>query len=243
MKMDVKPHLKEINELYRKVCEFESSVELKHEYSLMKEPRRYVKEDIETVINAFSASVNTVQEDLSFINDAMQSGEIDFISLVSDEKIPEEDFSLLYIISRPFFKSMKNSGNADNMNWDEGRCPVCNAIPSLSVIDKESRRRYFCSWCGSVGYYKRIGCPNCLTDNPQDITVISLEGEEGMRADACGKCKSYCKSFEGSMMLDNSIDELDIMSLPLDIIVQGEGYMRHSPNPVGMIRMEQGREK
>jgi FdhE protein len=243
MKTDVKPHLKEINELYRKVCEFESSVELKHEYSHEKGSRQYLKEDIETVVNALSASVNISQDDLSFINDAMQSGEIDFISLVSDEKKSEEDFSLLYIISRPFFKSMKNSGNADNMNWDEGRCPVCNAVPSLSVIDKESRRRYFCSWCGSVGYYRRIGCPNCLTDNPQDITVISLEGEEGMRADTCEKCKSYCKSFEGSMISDYSIDELDIISLPLDIVVQGKGYIRHSPNPVGMIRMEQGRGK
>jgi FdhE protein len=238
MKTDVKPHLKEINELYRKVCEFESSVELKHEYSFARKSHQYVKEDIETVINAFSASVNTVPEDLSFINDAMQSGEIDFISLLSDEKKSEEEFSLLYIISRPFFKSMKNSENADNINWNEGRCHVCNAVPSLSVIDKESRRRYFCSWCGSVGHYKRIGCPSCLTDDPSDITVISLEGEEGMRADTCEKCKSYCKSFEGSMMLDNSIDELDIMSLPLDIVVQGKGYKRHSPNPVGMIRME-----
>lgn len=236
--MDVKPHLKEINELYRKVCEFESSVELQHEYSPVKEPRQYVKEDIEKVMNAFSAFVNTAQQDLSFINDAMQSGEIDFISLVSDEQKSEDDFSLLYIISRPFFKSMKNSGNADNINWNEGKCPVCNAVPSLSVIDKESRRRYFCSWCGSVGHYKRIGCPSCLTDDPKDITVISLEGEEGMRADTCEKCKSYCKSFEGSMMSDNSIDELDIMSLPLDIVLQGKGYKRHSPNPVGMIRME-----
>jgi len=238
MNMDVKPHLKEINELYRKVCEFESSVKLRHEYKLVKGLQQYLNEDIETVMNAFSASVNTVPEDLSFINDAMQSGKIDFLSLVSDEKIPEEDFSLLYIISRPFFKSMKDAGNADNMNWDDGRCPVCNAVPSLSVIERESPRRYFCSWCGTVGYYKRIGCPNCLTDNPQDITVISLEGEEGMRADACGKCRSYCKSFEGSMTEDNSMDELDIMSLPLDIVVQGKGYKRHSPNPVGMIRME-----
>jgi formate dehydrogenase maturation protein FdhE len=48
---------------------------------------------------------------------------------------------------------------------------------------------------------------------------------------------SYSKTFEGQMTEDNSMDELDIISLPLDIVVQEKGYNRSSPNPVGMMRM------
>ena len=69
------------------------------------------------------------------------------------------------------------------------------------------------------------------------MTVVTLEGEEGMRADTCDKCMSYCKTFEGQMAADNSMDELDIISLPLDIVVQEKGFKRLSPNPVGMMRM------
>jgi formate dehydrogenase maturation protein FdhE len=39
------------------------------------------------------------------------------------------------------------------------------------------------------------------------------------------------------MTADNSLDNLDILSLPLDIVVQEKGYKRLSPNPVGMMRM------
>ena len=83
----------------------------------------------------------------------------------------------------------------------------------------------------------RIGCPSCVTENAQDITIISLEGEEGMRADTCEKCRSYYKTFEGSMTIDHSLESLDIMSISLDIVVQEKGFKRHSPNPVGIIKM------
>ncbi len=83
----------------------------------------------------------------------------------------------------------------------------------------------------------RVGCPNCLTENAQDITIITLEGEEGIRADMCEKCKSYVKTFENDLILYHSLDLLDIVSIPVDIVVQDMGFIRHSPNPVGLIRM------
>jgi formate dehydrogenase maturation protein FdhE len=58
-----------------------------------------------------------------------------------------------------------------------------------------------------------------------------------MRADTCEKCKSYVKTFESSMTEGHSMDSLDIMSIPLDIIVQEKGYKRHAPNPVGIMKI------
>jgi len=237
MNMSVKPHLKEVDDLFRKVCEFESNVDLIHTYSPVHDSRRYIKEDIDEVMNAFSRSLEISPGQLTSIKEAMESQDIDLMSLRFDETVAEDEFPLLYIIGRPFYKSLKSSADVDNIYWQEGRCPVCNAVPSLSSIEKESRRKYFCSFCGSAGYYMRIGCPNCLTDDPQDITVVTLEGEEGMRADTCDKCMSYCKTFEGQMTADHTLDELDIMSLPLDIVLQEKGYRRLSPNPVGMLKM------
>jgi FdhE protein len=199
----------------------------------------YIKEDVRAVVNTLSQCLDVDPGELGGLEEAMQSGNIDFISLVNDiESIPEDEYQLLFIMSRPFFKSMKNAANMDNMFWQDGRCPVCIAKPSLSMIEKESQRKYCCSYCGTQGSFSRIGCPGCLTEDPQDITIITLEGEEGMRADTCEKCKSYVKTFEGSMTDGHSMDSLDIMSIPLDIIVQEKGFMRHSPNPVGMVRME-----
>jgi len=237
MKISVKPHLKEVDDLYKKVCDFESKVDLVHKYSPVFDSRRYIKEDINAVMNAFSDSLDISPGRLISLKDAMESEDIDLMSLRFDDTILEDEFPLLYIIGRPFYKSLKSSTDVDNIYWLEGRCPVCNAVPSLSAIEKESKRKYFCSFCATEGYYMRIGCPSCLTDDPQDITVVTLEGEEGMRADTCDKCMSYYKTFEGQMTAERTLDELDIMSLPLDIVLQEKGYKRLSPNPVGMIRM------
>jgi len=238
MSIELKPYLKEVSDLYEKIREFESGVNLTHSYNPVENDQYYIEDDIDTVISAFSKGLDFNSGELAGLEDTMRSRKIDFMALKNGiETIPEDEFQLLYIMSRPFFKSMRHAVNMDNMFWQDGKCPVCSAVPSLSVIEQESQRKYFCSFCGTAGHYIRIGCTNCLTDKPQDITIITLDGEEGMRADTCNKCKSYSKTFEDSMIIDNSIDSLDIMSIPLDIVVQEKGFKRNSPNPVGLMKM------
>jgi len=238
MSIKLKPHLKEVEELYKKINDFESSVRLQNKYSPVDGMHHYTKDDVRTVMDALSRGLDFNPQELGDLEDALLSGNMDFMRLVhKNETMAKEECQLLYIISRPFFKSMKNAVNMDDMFWQDGRCPVCSAKPALSAIEKESQRKYFCSFCGTVGSYKRIGCPGCLTEYPQDITIITLEGEEGMRADTCEKCKSYVKTFESSMTDGHSMDSLDIMSTPLDIIVQEKGFKRHAPNPVGIMKI------
>jgi len=236
---EIKPYLKEVNDLYKKICEFESRVSLKYSYNPVEGAHHYIKEDIDAVMDALSEGLDFTAVELEGLNEAMHADRIDFMRIRSDnkEEIPEDEFQLLYIMSRPFFKSLKNVMNMDNMFWQDGKCPVCSAVPALSLLAKESQRKYFCSFCGTEGYYMRIGCPGCLSENPGDITIITLEGEEGMRADTCENCKTYYKTFEGPMADDHSPDSLDIMSIPLDIVVQEKGFHRCSPNPVGIRKM------
>jgi len=238
MNIELKPHLKDAEVLYKRISSFESAVHLENKYNPLEGARHYSREDARAVIHALSECLDFHPGQLGDLEHALYSGDIDFMSLVQeDHGMPEEEYRLLYIVSRPFFRSMKDTVKMDDMFWADGRCPVCSAIPSLSLLQKESQRTYFCSFCGTSGNYKRIGCPACLTDDPRNITIITLEGEEGMRADTCEKCRKYVKNFEGSMMEEISVDLLDIMSIPLDIVVQEKGFTRLAPTPLGMVKL------
>lgn len=238
MSQVIRPYLGEINDFYDRILRFESQVELAHSYDPSEGPRQYVKEDIDRVMEAVAGGFDFDPRALEGLRAALRAEKVDFMALTGGAgALLEDELQFLSIISRPFFRSMNRAAGRDNAFWDRGRCPVCGSVPCLSVIEKESQRRYFCSFCGCRGFYRRIGCPQCGNDKARDITIISLEGEEGMRADTCEKCMSYCKTFESPMMADHSPDALDIVSISLDIVVQQKGFFRHSPNPLGIIRM------
>lgn len=238
MSIKLKPHLREAEELYEKISKFESAVNLKNTYNPLDGVSHYTEEDASAVIHALSENFDFHSGELDDLGDALHYGKTDFMRLVQgNDAMPEEEYRILYIVSRPFFKSMKSAVNMDDMFWEDGRCPVCSAKPSLSLIEKESQRKYFCSFCGTSGRHTRIGCPACLSEDSRDITIITLEGEDGMRADTCEKCRSYVKTFDGSITGGRSMDELDIMSIPLDIVVQGKGFKRQSPNPLGIMKI------
>ena len=126
--------------------------------------------------------------------------------------------SILFLISKPLFLAEGRKLDLNGIFWTEGKCPVCNSTPSVSLIGREEKRRFYCTFCETIGHWKRIGCPNCLTENTDDLSIISLEGEEGMRVDTCEKCKGYYKSFESYLLSEYSPDVLDLIRLPLDII-------------------------
>ncbi len=235
MSVEVKPYLKEVTDLYDRIVKFETGVSLGHPWNGSEKHCGYMDGDIDTVLEALSEELDFAPAELEGLRESMESGSLDFLRMISGpDTINEDEYQLLYIVGRPFFRAMGRLASGDIPELNEGHCPVCGAVPSLSVIGKESRRKYVCSFCGTVSHYARIGCSSCGTENPDNITVITLEGEEGTRADACGKCMSYCKTFDSSLTDDNSMDMLDIISLPVDIVLQEKGFRRHSPNPVGL---------
>ncbi|GBD98712.1 formate dehydrogenase accessory protein FdhE [bacterium BMS3Abin07] len=237
------PYMKDVLELYGKVKEFEH-IDLNYRYgTLDNDYHAYIKEDIDNVLDSFSRIFSLSPEQLVPVKEAMKSGIIDFMLLPQGDTaafatpiMSEEMLSLLYIISRMYFRSIRASINVDNIYWEEGRCPVCNAVPALSVLEEEARRRYYCSFCGTIGFYKRIGCPNCHNEDPKLIDIIYVDDTD-MRIDACNQCESYFKSVDVSKTILQNLEETDILSLPVDIIAQNKGYKRRSPNPVGMLNI------
>jgi FdhE protein len=105
------------------------------------------------------------------------------------------------------------------------------------MLEEGDKRKYFCSFCGTVGHFKRIGCTHCQNEDPNLIDIIYASDDSKVRIDVCNKCKSYVKTIDVSLASFTDIEEADLISLPLDIIAQERGFVRRSPNPVGMINM------
>jgi len=131
---------------------------------------------------------------------------------------------------------MRDAGGGEDRDWEEGRCPVCGARSSLVSAAGENVRRFHCSFCGTVGHGP-AGCPVCLAGDAAQQRLFAFEGEEGFRVQTCEVCRSYVKVVEEDLLSGMTPDLADLISLPLDIVIQEKGFKRSSPNPIGMVRM------
>jgi FdhE protein len=242
--VEKRPHLKDVFRLYEKVGVFERTV-IGLNINITAEDITYPPESVDVIFKSFSTIFDVPEDFLSPLKGAMAAGKIDLFRLplngIAPFSLPyqEDEFSgVLFLISKPFFIQLGNSlGKRDPMFWEEGRCPVCNALPSLSFIRQDGARKLHCSYCGYAGLWHRRGCPNCQNRDSLKLDIIETEEEKGIRIDLCNECKSYVKTADNNLLDDYTPDLLEIISIPLDIIAQGRGYRRRSPNPVGMITM------
>lgn len=235
-----KPHLREILGLYENVLHFREAT-----FSIsQKLDGVYSNEELEEITDIFSESFFVEREALQPLKEAIMEGEIDlqqvpFLDLgsLSLPYTKEEVAPLLFLMSKPYFISLGLRFNVENTFWLEGKCPVCNASPSVSILAKGKERKFYCSFCEVKGHWKRIGCPHCMTENPKDITIMIFQEEKGMRADICQQCNSYYKTFDREMLNTYDFDILDIISLALDVACWEQGFIRQSPNPLGQTGM------
>ena len=239
-----KPHLKEILRLYEKVIEFQADVSPMLAGVVSIEDVKYPSELVDPIMKRFSVIFDVPAEGLTMLREAMKSGLIDFTRLPLGEvpsfSLPyheDELKSILFILGRPFSIRLRELCNLDNIFWQEGRCPLCHAQPTMVSLADQGRRQLYCSFCQTKGYFKRTGCPICYNNDVSKINIITLEKEEAFRADMCGVCKTYLKSLESEVLLDLTVDIADLVSLPLDIIVQNRGFSRVAPNPIGLTRI------
>ena len=240
-----KPHLRETILLYEKILTFDSMVAKMTDVITLDEVT-YPPEIADAVVERFSANFAIPEEHLIPFKEALKMGQLDFTRLPLNE-IPSFSFPyhedelelILFLMSKPFFLRLGEMYHLDGNTWEEGRCPVCHAKPSLASIDSENRRKLYCSYCGTKGSYKRLGCPLCSNEDTSKITLFTFDQEKDFRIDACHQCKSYVKTVLNESVIENRLtpDLADLVSLPLDVIAQGKGFQRHSPNPIGMTKM------
>jgi len=238
-----KPHLTDPLRFYEKTLGFMDAVRA------LVGPTRpgliaYPAETIPPILDRLASLLDLPEGTLSPLKQALELGEIDFTRLplreVPSFSLPyaEDDLTmLLFLLSRPFFFSLRGAFRNDDGFREAGTCSVCNAQPSLSVLAPDGRRFLFCSFCGSIGSGFRAPCPVCLTRDQSRQTVFTFTGEEGFSVQTCDACGAYVKTVDKTLLERVTPDIADLMSLPLDTVIQRKGYARRSPNPLGMVRM------
>ncbi|HXY53522.1 MAG TPA: formate dehydrogenase accessory protein FdhE [Nitrospirota bacterium] len=235
-----KPHLTDPFRFYQKAVKFTESVRgLRLPARL--EMHSYPRESVDRVFEIFSAIFEFPEGTLAPLKQAMGLNEIDLTRLPLGEipafslPYPEDDLTmLLFLIGKPYFLGLREAVSLDKRVWEEGRCPVCSAQPSIAWIEGEGRRQISCSFCGTVGYHERIGCMICQNSEGPKQNVFVFQGESAFRLNTCDACRSYVKTIDAGMLSRIGPEVADLMSLPLDIVVQEKGFERRSPNPIGM---------
>ena len=237
-----RPHLREALGLFKKMETFERLV--RHINLFEAGATSYRPESVDAIFESFTSAFDIPEDFLAPLKEAMKLRRIDFTRLPMNEtpafSLPfheDELATVLFMIGKPFFVSLRNSFKTDSAFWLEGRCPVCNARPSLAFIRQDGGRSLFCSYCGFSGPWHRIGCPNCRNRDPRGLDINEIEEEKGYRIDLCNECRSYVKTVNAHLLESYSPELIDIISIPLDIVAQAKGYRRHSPNPIGMTTM------
>lgn len=246
--IEQRPHLKDPFEFYTRWQRFQREADEllpKNRTTLVPaESKAYPRDCAGPVLRSFAAVFNLPQEGLTPLRQALEAGDIDFMRLPLDEmpaiSLPPAEGELaaiLFLLSRPWFLQLREACMLDGRQWEDGRCPVCSARPALASIAEGPQRRLHCSWCGTTGPYRFIGCPNCGTEDTTKLGTLVPEGEPGFRVATCDACRTYIKVVEGQYLTAMTPDLADLASLPLDIIAQGKNYARLVPNPIGMKRI------
>lgn len=75
------------------------------------------------------------------------------------------------------------------------RCPLCGSWPEvLLIVDRADQERIavaVCRLCEAEWPARRVRCLACGNENPETLSYLSAEGEEGARVNVCALCKTY----------------------------------------------------
>lgn len=207
--------------------------------------KAYPQKNAGAVFRLFVSIFDLLGEDFEPLCRALEAGEIDFMRFPLDEfpafsslACSEDELtSILFLFSRPYFMALREAYPLDGSQWENGRCPLCSARAALSSIVEGPLRRLHCSFCGTSGPYRFIGCPNCETVDATQLNTIMSEDEPGFRIATCDECRTYIKVVESPVLKEMTLDLADMVSLPLDIVAQEKGYLRPAPNPISLKKM------
>jgi FdhE protein len=239
-----KPHLADPLRFYEKATRFMDAAK---EFTAAVRPAQtyYSPDIVDKIVDIFSNVLDLPEGALAPLEHAMELGEIDFTRLpllevpVFSLPYAEDDLTMiLFLVSRPYFFALREACNLNGTLWEEGKCPVCNARPSLSSLTQDGRMQLYCSFCSTSGQILGVQCPYCLNGDLTQLKSFTFTGEEGFSVQTCAACKSYIKNADPELLSRFGPDLADLMSLPLDMVIQQKGYSRRSPNPIGIIDMK-----
>jgi FdhE protein len=112
----------------------------------------------------------------------------------------------------------------------KGICPICGALPSLSLLGEEvGKRSLICSFCRYQWPIERLFCPFCNNREQGSLHYFYAEDEESSRVDVCEKCHQYIKTFDLRQVEGCDPFLEDLATLHLDLLASQKGYQRPVP--------------
>ena len=118
------------------------------------------------------------------------------------------------------------NGSRDDEKWQRRYCPTCGSLPAMAqlIAQEHGRLRLLsCGGCRTRWRYGRTMCPFCEADT-QRLSVVSVEGEGGLRIDYCEACQGYLKTYNGEG--NEQVLLADWTSLHLDVVARDRGLKR-----------------
>ncbi len=232
-----KPYLQSPLELYDKIRKFIDYCKSEKERIKLEN----TTDIIDIVLKGFSGVFNIPYESIAFLKDEIlkygkdpmrEPSIIRNLPIQSEELSKEEVDRMLFIITKPFFVFLRKDGQQASF-MDTGKCPICGTDSSLAMINENNEKIMICPLCEHEGSFYRICCPYCFNKDSGKMEIIL--DEEEIRADYCLECNTYIKTFKENHYIKYKDPFLiDLISLPLDIIAQRRGYIRRSPNIIGL---------
>ncbi len=148
-------------------------------------------------------------------------------------------------LARPFIErqAVDLLALARELPWQRQVCPVCGGAPNMSVlrrvqddaeyIQSHGGRRFLrCSCCSSEWTHKRVSCPSCGCEEPDELVVLRDPARPFERADACDRCKAFVLCLDSGEMVDVPHPDVAALTmLPLELKACEQGYVPMALHP------------
>ena len=148
-------------------------------------------------------------------------------------------FILFNSLKGTFLEAASQLLDVDTSKWEHGRCPVCGGEATAAYTMGEGGKRHLiCHRCETTWRFRRLTCPYCGHENPEESGYLFSEDPEykTMTSSVCSECRCYLKTWrvEGDD-LDGLHPEVEDLKTPgFDSAVEGEDYHRGAPNIFGV---------
>ena len=131
-----------------------------------------------------------------------------------------------------------------DLPWPQSSCcPVCGGVPNMSVLrrafdDNEflkahgGRRFLRCASCSTEWTHKRVSCPACGCEEPDELINLRDPARVHERADACTRCKAFVLCLDAGELAE--VPDLDVAALtmlPLEVQAKKQGYAPLAGHP------------
>ena len=128
---------------------------------------------------------------------------------------------------RPFLRVQAQTlaSWVDDSVWYRGRCPICGGEPDVAALERESgRRRLLCSRCDSEWAFRRVGCPFCGNDDPQQLAYYASD-DQVYRLNVCEQCCRYLKTIDLRQVAGERLLPAErVLTVAMDVAALEAGY-------------------